>query len=72
MNKVNRRRVSISVPPEDYNQFQDLADRFGSSMDRIGSKLALLGLQIWKEDPSKVNLCPCKRACPDCEVKPCQ
>lgn len=72
MNKVNKRRVSISVPPDDYEHISELAERFGSSMDKIGSKLALLGLQIWKEDPSKVNFCPCKGACPGCEVRSCQ
>jgi hypothetical protein len=72
MNRVNKRRVSISVPPDDYNHLQDLADRFGSSLDAIGSKLALLGLQIWEEDPSKINFCPCKGTCPDCEVRSCQ
>lgn len=62
MNNLNgKKRVSITVPLDDYDHIHDLAERFGSSMDRVGSKLALLGLKLLKEDPEQqLDLCPCR------------
>lgn len=69
MNSLNKkRRVSISVPSEEYASIKNVAANYNLSMDAVGAKLASLGLKLWKEHPELLNFCPCPASCcPACK-----